>query len=700
MIRFVDLYTGNVFDGSKPYIFWFDGEQSVNLFYTKQICFISHDPEHSIEIEDNDYFHLLEASNLDESLSYDLGDITRKNLISIGAPHHNYFVHTIYICGMSPIAGEYICDCKIDDCTISIGADFNEMNESSYINLSNRGLEIPESIQKAIYPSNVHESKRDDILLNRKWKELLSNFLDIVSNKGSYKSLYNSLNWFEYGDLVKLKEVWKIPDNPTRYIDSDITNKYTDIIDKLSKTTYVSLSLALDKIAKQDDVIVLDGEKNPVLEQVSFDWSVTDMALKMCMLGHFYKAYFMPIHLDLLYSSMENIVFSNTIKTHLSTTTQREDFIYDTDDIVCNVQDGDSFLMDAIECYSGKETLFGKSIGVQTYMPEVENDLDAQNFKWFKGVGSIVKFEIQIPLLSEDLIKKETLKIAHYHNSKCTKSTTIDHKPIFNKIVEFDLLFTKVGEYKISIQLDTACGSTYIKNINFYIDDSGSVDVKIYKVTNNRSGLVNNINDYVFGLFKNDGKIIQYIPSKILNPYLIDEKWEGICFNHIAIYENLNDPILAYIKKHYNIFSRQTTSKTYYVCISKDFGFKPSMDTLRAAGTLYKHDYIFIPDYHTLKEFPAKNPLELDSYIINDYDTLCAIPSIPISKKISKCSWEFINVSDQSSVKIATPVRSPFISNTNNTVLTPGYYDVLFRYKFDDDDEVHEVRINSAFIKK
>ena len=48
MIRFIDLQTGNVFDGSSPYIFWFDGEQSVNLFYTKSICFISHQKTHNI----------------------------------------------------------------------------------------------------------------------------------------------------------------------------------------------------------------------------------------------------------------------------------------------------------------------------------------------------------------------------------------------------------------------------------------------------------------------------------------------------------------------------------------------------------------------------------------------------------------------------------------------------------------------------
>jgi hypothetical protein len=41
MIRFVDLETGNTFDGSTPYIFWMPGEQSTNIIYSLPICFIT-----------------------------------------------------------------------------------------------------------------------------------------------------------------------------------------------------------------------------------------------------------------------------------------------------------------------------------------------------------------------------------------------------------------------------------------------------------------------------------------------------------------------------------------------------------------------------------------------------------------------------------------------------------------------------------
>ena len=234
MIKFIDLQTGNLFEGGynpnqfdenydHPYIFWFEDQQSVNLLYTKKICFISDQSTHQINLDGGTIFTLLNPNinstkiNINEFQYIDIDDwkVIDNSMILHGHPYKNsgYYIYMIYILGSAIQAGEYVCQCKIDDYIIKIGADFYNENENLYINLTNNGIEIPDCIQKAIYPSNIHEEKRDDILLNRKWKELLSNMWDIIANKGSYKSLYNSLKWFEYGDLVQLNEIWKRKDN-------------------------------------------------------------------------------------------------------------------------------------------------------------------------------------------------------------------------------------------------------------------------------------------------------------------------------------------------------------------------------------------------------------------------------------------------------------------------------------------------------
>ena len=177
MLRFVDLNTGNVFDGSNPYIFWFDGEQSTNLIYTKSICFISNKRRISVELN-SPIFSLIDDSKINstqvESIyGFDYKDINllkTKSLTKQGLRYNDYYIYVIYIMGSAEQDGEYIENLIIDKETYRIGADFYLENESLYINLSNHGVEIPNKIQKSIYSTNVHEDKTDHITLNRKWK--------------------------------------------------------------------------------------------------------------------------------------------------------------------------------------------------------------------------------------------------------------------------------------------------------------------------------------------------------------------------------------------------------------------------------------------------------------------------------------------------------------------------------------------------
>lgn len=763
MIRFVDLHTGNVFDGVKPYIFWFDDEQSVNLIYTKPICFISHERFHNIEIEDNEIFHLLkDTTNLQTVILngvdyYDLNQMKCSNIQSVGTPHHNYFVHMIYICASGKTPGEYICDCRIDDQTISIGADFYDANETLYVNLSNKGIEIPESIQKSLYSINIHEDKRDDITLNRKWKELLSNFIDIMSNKGSYKSLYNSLKWFEYGDLVKICELWSRKDcGEDRYLSKemiqDLSNHYIDNINNLTKTTYISLSLALKKICEEGGVILYDDEKNPKLEDLCFDWSINDMALKMCMLGNFYKTYFMPIHLDLMYATIENTIFTNTIKTVLSKVLERNDFIYNVKDIQCNVDNGDIFRLDIVECYVNQNTIFGTQYDNQSDMDDMvitgvdkvikkinasnQNSIKTFTSQMYHGIGSIINFEFNVDQKIfdvdgsqiKDFIKRSILVFNTYDKNGQKNCKTITYnKPIqFDKTFEFNLLCTKEGEYEIRVEFDMFSGDTYVKNIKFAVIDTNHVTLKVCKVLNigdpelsHRNG---NINNYEFNRY-NDGnykKYIQYIPSKFIDPHKTGYEWKGVCLNHMIVYEGAVLPN-DYLVLHYHVFNRNIyydsltdtadtqanqsdPIKTYTYCISRRFGFDPNRDKM-PNNSIYKESYIFVPDFHRLEEFDyerGNKPDEMKYYIITDKDTICLIPGITYGKYIEEYEYKFINVSELYNNEIIPPIsiKEPFITQGVQQQLTPGYYNIIFRYRLTGEDQINEILLDSAFYKQ
>lgn len=439
MIRFIDIANNNVFNGDKPYVFWMDKEQSVNVIYTKTICILSDQETINISIPSNDIFKLLDMSRLNSLTDLHINGFDYKNIqqlyaneiTSIGVEtdlssetYPAMYVHMLYITGQSSEIGEFHENFIIDDNEYEIAADFYAENEALKINLANFGVEIPESIQTSIYDTNVHEEVKDNILLNRKYKELLLNYWSIVAGKGSYKSLIDSLNWFEYGDLVKLEEIWKHDEwNQTRLdreeLNKIMTNDVRLSLSNFIKTTYIGIYLALQEFVKQNGVIQYDkldnitltndqsteimegigvssdysgllGEMTPKLKNKLFKWSVEEMSMKMYLLGAFYETYFMPIHLDLLHSTIEDIVFTNTIKCMYSSSIDRVDHVYNLEAFECSIKDGDSYTLHDVNVQAGSmlkrhwddsddsddyETLLSNTYG-NTYKENIDGYVD------------------------------------------------------------------------------------------------------------------------------------------------------------------------------------------------------------------------------------------------------------------------------------------------------------------------------------
>lgn len=773
MIRFVDLETGNTFDGSYPYIFWLDGEQSINLIYSKPICFISNSQEVEVSIEANDIFNLIDASKLVNSELnniygfeyYDLNLLKTNKLTSVGHSHHNYFVHIIYIIASAAQAGEYITEFQINNDVYNIGGDFYGENETLYINMSNNGIEIPEAIQKAIYGTDIHEEKRDNILLNRKWKELLSNYWDVIANKGSYKSLFNSLEWFEYGDKVSLCEIWKNTDTNNFFskdIQQVLEEKYFDTLNGFSKTTYFSIYYALEKYIMKNNKVVLDAEKNPELEYVISKWSTQNLALKLSMLGNFYKTYFMPIHADLIHSTIEDIVYSNTFKTRLSTTSNRSDYIYQCDDILCNIKDGDIFRLDKVQCYVGPNTLFGSDpeittdpeitgsnakndtviVGVQreTVTDSLISNDAAKKFltQYYNEIGSIIDFDINIPLISGDKIKRSVLVFKTYRKEnaqyKSFYKTNIEHK-ILNSNVQFSLLCPIEGEYEVRLQFDTIAGNIYTKRVKFNVIDTSNIGLGIYRIHNKpfvtKDDLLkpSQLNDYIFNRrvqINSTGKpIIQYLPASIDNPQYYNIK--GICLNHLLIIKNSNMKVLTdsdleilnqnYFHLQKNVItngSKATDSYIYEIYISKKFGFRPLNDKNMSAvygkiknenyNYIFKEDYIFIPEFHQLVPLDYNNldkQEDLEYYTITKTDAVCVIPELSYGRSIEGFDWEFINASRPLDKPIQLKnIKEPFIARDENaSELNPGYYNIRFNYRLTNEDKINTIELNSAFKK-
>lgn len=587
-IKFIDINTSNVFDGSKPYVFWFDEGQSVNLQYIKQICFASKKQNIKVSIPDDTYniFKLINVGKINTNKSMenlDLATLETNNIISQGWEYNTEaYVHMIYVCASSIDAGEFIGDIIIDEVPYSIGADFYIEDERLLDDLRNFGVEIPAYVQRAVYESNIHEPAIDNILMNRKWKELLLEYINIIANKGSYNSLINSLKWFEWGDLVKIQEYWKYMNYDKDWMKAfDLMSITSDDIQgemkNYVKTTYIGLFAALDKLKQENGEVeyedyfnaneghleegqtgirsaflngslnnevnpqhrvlqigglegtnkynyisdeneyVDDGtdgawfkrivkpgvhiidETNPKLEKVSFMWGYRDLALKMTLLGKYFSTYFMPIHLDLINASIENKVYTNTIKILNACDLHRCDLIDHTTGIYCDVDDNSIIRLQDVRCYTYIDTPFSKQFVEGTnwsdYMEdsnitavgvslEANRPADPRTYvvNMFGGVGGVMPINFKIDNKDMNRYVIRTLLFdndsMHYIDNYNIYTASEDGSININATI----LLKTSGIHQLRFEFVTNSGEILIKKLSINVVDNSWQPFELYKI--------------------------------------------------------------------------------------------------------------------------------------------------------------------------------------------------------------------------
>ena len=613
MVRFIDLATGNVFDGSLPYVFWFEKEQSTNLLYIRKICILSNKSTLKCAIEDNDIFQLIDVNKIadikDITVHYksykDIQEMISATYTSQGTPYKDFYIHMVYVLGHSASAGEYKCNVTIDDQVISVGADFYNENETLGINVANMGLDIPKDVQRAIYESNLREDSVDNILLNRKFKELLIQYMDIIANKGSYNSLLNSLSWFEYGDLVKIYDYWKHGDIDREMMYREdlkqiVDTKIREMLSTFQKTTYIGLYYGLQSIKKDSDGNIIYRDKNyfvkgdedsdwlPARTQLNLSkdkdyilqigegdisaeegesdemnslakfiplrvegdntipeplpelipttslWSTVDLSLKMALLGNFFSTYFMPIHLDLLHSTIENIVYNDTIKIMPWVVNNRFDNFDSVQAFECSIKDGTTYYLNDVRCRVYPNTPFGAELedvreeipgetvectdknehGDVRHQAYKEKDFDingveAEERAWsskdkegsvptnddqilfdsqyFNGVGSIIPIECTFKNVQIGCPFVEA-SILVYHNGESHLHQTTrlyndqDEMKTSTRTMNFNVLLQDIGNYVFVVSFKTSDSKEFMRTFRFSVGDDIYQSVKPYLI--------------------------------------------------------------------------------------------------------------------------------------------------------------------------------------------------------------------------
>lgn len=537
--EFVDIETGRVFNGDQPYVHRFNGGQSVGLMYVERLCVVSDSDSITASIPQNSIFSLLDVSGLDNSQYingkefWTLDDDSRvQTITSTGASAVGYYIHTFYIIASSDNAGEYtdVLQLTASQTTkeFSISADFYNMNELLESNLKNFGFSIPNAVQKSIYEENIAEDLSDNILLNRKLKELLLNYWDMLANKGSYDSLKNSLSWFEYGDLVRMREYWKRDEDGMmllegRRVDEIMDEHIKEYMQSHAKTTYIGLYLALEKYKDINGYVLYQDydfdpasedpdfwdsnqilpEYMPALTEVVTKWDAIDLSLKMTLLGNFFATFFMPIHLDLIHSAIEHVAVAPAVKVLSAASLDRVDVVADHN--VLNMDVKSSFYLRPVGFRTYTSTLFGNVlyidsnneefvIGAETSIRPLDSDMDEP----FEGHGAAVvashwanwpacpvRFDCNIN--DDGFIQREAVAIAKktetgYEDVVCGEDFQLYQSVDGHISFSFELMFYHSGEYRIGFAFTSNSGHAYSKEIEVTIKDDARQCIKLYKV--------------------------------------------------------------------------------------------------------------------------------------------------------------------------------------------------------------------------
>lgn len=762
-MKFLDLNTGYSFDGlwtglqSKGYIFWFPNEQSTNITYTMPICVLTNaedtdtdiDPEMSVPsltltIEENDIFSFIVNDEKTDTIDGYVFSAPRytNTITTVPEKIGNYYAHVVNIACSSKVEGEFVCKIKIgDEGYIRVGADFYGEWEPTYINLSNMGAEIPDTVQKAIYDSNVHEDLTDNILVNRKFKELLSNYWDIIANKGSYKSLKNALEWFEWSDNLTVKEIWRHTDaDRIVFDDRDLMtlfeNKLEDSFNNFVKTTFISLYCTM-----QDELDIYDSEGNPELEKAVFKWSREDLQLKIALLAQFFGMYFLPIHLSILHATVEDKVFTNAIKQLYSTGINRDDCVGDLNYVDCNIKDNAVFKMTNVNTQVTNSTIFGVrypdtlTFGVDSFpKKDIVDERSIRTFaqQYYAGPGVIVPIEMTIQdQFTGDFIK-ETIADFTNENGTVSRCKFYDIIKVKNNRIKlkFNFLAKTAQHYSIRLNFIFGSGKTVTRLIEFDVEDADNLNINVYKVRSkdDTNGLtVEDFKDtssskYFFRIQdKNlsNEYYAQYLPymSNTDSRYM---NYKGIKLTRTVIVELMNKNGLEHIHNDSEIlfiralmrdnfleFARYNTEgqMTYLIFVSKKFYAEvPNAiynNKFNYKFNIIRNDLGFYPQFHYLEKM---NGNSIDDYTVNQYEAICCAAEINNGKNvedfryghmIDTAEWSFNNSATVENIQLPFSSRTPFIAKSKPQ-MNDGYYDVSFKYSLTN-GVIDECRLDSAF---
>jgi hypothetical protein len=473
-------------------------------------------------------------------------------------------------------------------------------------------------------------------------------------------------------------------------LNSLMNDKIKQLLADYSKTTYIGLYLSLYELSKDDNgKQIYDSEKNPALEHITRKWSVEDLSLKMCLLGNFYETYFMPIHLDLIHSTVEHIVFTSTIKILQDAYVSRRDFVNNIYCFDCNIKNGDVFFLEDVKARVNNSTTLGSKygatyndtiiVGVDNEVTKINDEEELKTFmsQYYNGIGAIIPFECTVgePIKNVIIsIKKDNTLITN--NTKLVTS---------NDPITFNLLCQTEGEYVVNLCFETTSCKYFTRTIKFVVVDNIGHTLKVYKIVRGKPSEDQLAADnYVFTHTHNSSlDLVQQVLYSSL------EENVGVGLQRTIVYEgNVTNVIGGFDK--YTKEANGVITYTMFIC--RNFGLCDTNIFDSITNKKIRDDYSYFPSNHHLEEIGGD---KLEDYMINSKESIMVVPDVKYLKYVeNEPEWVFENASTKEIVDYRS-IMTPNVTYKEQS-LTPGYYNIKFIYTLG--ETKNEISLNSAFI--
>lgn len=350
------------------YIFWINDKEenklSINNYYVKIVnLLLDRDNLSKINITcESERFKLMKYSQVKDSIdgksiednfSYNLvGDFNNEDdedILCINLEDNKCIV-PIYIISTSNEEGSWYTNILIhisykdqseEYSYITVGGVFVDECEQLIINGRNFGIDLPKDIIKAVYQGSYYNEEFNTNLYNEKLKEYLMNYIGIKGELGNFNSIENSLKWFGWNNHISISKLLQTDNQFKNQFIRDYFDIKSDLLKSFNtfrNSTYISLKLELNKELEEENLFDFNkefwGEGKPKLESLIdkdiiveseiknslkyikkyYDYSFSELGLKLCCLKYFLEKYFLPIHLSIYSLSMNENCFANDIK--------------------------------------------------------------------------------------------------------------------------------------------------------------------------------------------------------------------------------------------------------------------------------------------------------------------------------------------------------------------------------------------------